>query len=123
MKNIDETGKDLNSLPMISGNSPSYQGFSDRARSLRGSGACLVQLADIGAGQHQMDGGGQTFELVDRGRAGNWGRYTRAGDQPCQRDRGWRAAVPPGDPVERVQNPQTTLVQILFDPAAARLVG
>jgi len=31
----DETGKDLNSLPMISGNSPSYQGFRVCARPSR----------------------------------------------------------------------------------------
>lgn len=102
MKNIDETGKDLNSLPMISGNSPSYQGFSDRARSRGRSGTRLIQFADIGAGQYQVNGGGEAFELLDRGRAGNWGRYTRTGDQPCQCDGGRRAAVPLGDPVERV---------------------
>src|ERR1700749_879990 len=50
--NIDETGKDLNSLPMISGNSPSYQGFRDCARSpFARSGARFVEFADIGARQ------------------------------------------------------------------------
>ena len=97
MKNTDETGKDLNSLPMISGNSPSYQGFSDRARSpARSRRARLIQFADIVARQHQVDGGREAFELVHRGCAGNRRRHAGTRDQPRKRDRGRRAAVPFG---------------------------
>jgi hypothetical protein len=64
MKTTDETGKDLNSLPMISGNSPSYQGFTDCARPPLRSMTGFVQLADIVAGQHQVDGGREVFQLI-----------------------------------------------------------
>src|SRR6202012_5081539 len=93
-ENTDETGKDLNSLPMISGNSPSYQGFRDCARPpFARSGARFVEFADIGTRQKQMTRRRDVLVLIDRRRAGNRGRNAGPRDQPCQRDGGRRAAM------------------------------
>ena len=83
-------------------------------------GTCVIEQARVRAGQHQVDSRGKAFKLLHRSRAGNGRRHAGPRDQPCERHGGGCAAVLVGHGVECIEDPRAALVQVLFDPAAAR---
>ncbi|CAM2149016.1 hypothetical protein PT2222_200147 [Paraburkholderia tropica] len=86
----------------------------------RPSGARFVERLDIRRIQLQAHGGHEALQLLERRRAGDRRRNARARDQPRKRHGRERAAVAFRHEIERRENADAAMIQILLHARAAR---